>query len=123
MWDLIFGRQLFSRQGAPDELTADKNQLARMVALLGPPPPQLLEDSGPRALEFFDEDGSAKGEVSNETLESILESSLERVEQTMTVEGSEAFLTFLRRTLTWTEEERATASELINDPWIQEVVA
>jgi len=94
-----------------------------MVALLGPPPPQLLEDSGPRALEFFDEDGSAKGEVSNETLESILESSLERVEQTMTVEGSEAFLTFLRRTLTWTEEERATASELINDPWIQEVVA
>jgi len=89
-----------------------------MVALLGPPPPQLLGDSGPRALEFFNEDGPPKGEVPNETLESVLASSLERVEQTMTAEESEAFLAFLRRTLTWREGERPTASELINDPWL-----
>jgi len=91
-----------------------------MVALLGPPPPQLLDDSGPRALEFFNEDGSPKGEVPNETLESVLASSLERIERTMTADESEAFLAFLRTTLTWTEEERATVSELINvDPWLQ----
>jgi hypothetical protein len=47
----------------PDEVTADKNQLAGMVALLGPPPEALLADSGPRALQNFDEDRSAKGEV------------------------------------------------------------
>ena len=117
----MFGRPLFSRRGAPDELTADKNQLARMVALLGPPPPQLLDDSGPRALEFFNEDGSPKGEAPNETLESVLASSLERVERTMTTEESKAFLDFLRRTLTWTEEERATASELLNDPWLHSI--
>ena len=117
----MFGRHLFSRQDAPDELTADKNQLARMVALLGPPPPQLLDDSGPRALEFFNEDGSPKGEAPNETLESVLASSLERVtKQTMTAEESKTFLAFLRRTLTWTEEERPTASELINDPWLEQ---
>jgi len=97
------------------------NQLARMVTLLGPPPPQLLDDSGPRALEFFNEDGSPKGEAPNETLESILASSLERVGQTMTAEESEAFLAFLRRTLTWTEEERPTASDLLNDPWLAQV--
>ncbi len=90
-----------------------------MVALLGPPPRQLLDDSGPRALEFFNEDGSPKGEAPNETLELVLASSLERVEQTMTAEESGAFLAFLRRTLTWTEEERPTASELIDDPWLQ----
>ena len=93
-----------------------------MVALLGPPPPQLLDDSGPRVLELFNEDRSPKGEVPNETLESVLASSLERIERTMTADEPEAFLAFLRRTLTWTEEERATASESINDdPWLQRV--
>ena len=90
-----------------------------MVALLGSPPPQLLDDSGSRALEFFNEDGSPKGEVPNETLESILASSLERVGRVMTAWESKAFLAFIRRTLTWTEEGRATASELIDHPWLQ----
>ena len=117
----MFGRPLFSRRGAPDELAADRNQLARMVALLGPPPPQLQADSGPRALVFFNEDRSTKGEILNESLESVLASCLERVGQTMTTEESEAFLAFVRKTLTWTQEKRASASELINDPWLAEV--
>ena len=81
-----------------------------MVALLGPPPKVLLADSGPRALEIFNEDGSAKGDVPDETLESVLASSLEHAKATMTAEESEAFLAFIRRTLTRTEERRASAS-------------
>ena len=81
------GRHLFTGQGALDEDTADKNQLAQMVALLGPTPEALLADSGPRALEFFNEDGSAKGRVPNETLESVLASSLEHVEETIDGRG------------------------------------
>ncbi|KXN88038.1 SRSF protein kinase 3 [Leucoagaricus sp. SymC.cos] len=118
VWGLIFGRHLFPRHGA-DEQTADKNQLARMVALLGPPPQQLLTNSGEHALLFFNEDGSAKGEVPNETLESLLASSLKRINKTMTTEESKAFLAFLKKTLTWTEEMRASASELLDDPWIE----
>ena len=114
----MFGRSLFSSQGTLDGQTADMNQLARMVALLGPPPPQLLTDSGPRASEFFNEDGSAKGEVQTETLESALRLSAERVNNTMTAEESEAFLAFIRKTLTWTQEERASVSELLKDPWV-----
>jgi serine/threonine-protein kinase SRPK3 len=110
----MFGQHLFSRTGAPD----DKNQLARMVALLGPLPKALLADLGPRALEFFNEDGSAKATVPSETLESVLASSLEHAKKAMTIEESEAFLAFIRRTLTWTEEKRASASELLSDPWI-----
>ena len=49
---LMLGRPLF-RRSAPDEETADKNQLAQMVALLTPSPEALLADLGPRALEFF----------------------------------------------------------------------
>ena len=87
-----------------------------MVALLGLPSEVLLADSGPRALEFFNEDGSAKANVPNETLETVFTSCLERAKKTMTVEESEAFLAFIRRALQWTEEERASASELLNDP-------
>jgi len=92
-----------------------------MVALLGPSPEALLADSGPRALEFFNEDGSAKGDVPNETLESVLASSLEHAKKTVTVEESEVFLSFIRRTLTWTAGKRASASELLNDPWIANI--
>ena len=48
----MFGRQLFSRKVAHDEETADKNQFARMVALLGPPPEALLADSPTRSRSF-----------------------------------------------------------------------
>jgi hypothetical protein len=72
----MFVVPLFSRQGVPDELAADKNQLAQMVTLLGPPLPQLLTDSGSCTLVFFNEDGTAKGEVQNKTLELVLGSSL-----------------------------------------------
>ena len=98
-------RHLFSHQGAPDESTADKNQFARMVALLGPPPEALLADLGPRALEFFNEDGSAKGGVPNQMLKLIQEHAIE----TMTVEELEAFSAFIKWTSTWTEEMRASA--------------
>ncbi|KAG6825547.1 hypothetical protein H0H93_000564 [Arthromyces matolae] len=118
VWDLMFPVRLFSRKRGIDEETADKNQLAQMVGLLGPPPAELLADSGSRSLEFFNEDGSTKGEVPNETLESRLASSLVQANRTMTAEESDAFLAFLRRTLTWTAEKRASAAELLIDPWI-----
>ncbi|TDL14491.1 kinase-like protein [Rickenella mellea] len=123
VWGFMFGRHLFPRSIASDEKTADKNQFARMVALLGPPPEALLADLSPRGLEFFNEDGSAKGTAPDETLESVLASSLELTEKDMAVEEeSEAFLTFIRRTLTWTHGNRASASELLSDPWIVKTV-
>ncbi|KIM35934.1 hypothetical protein M413DRAFT_78930, partial [Hebeloma cylindrosporum] len=114
IWDIMLGRQLFSQHGAPDEETADKNQLARMVALLGPPPGALLADSGPRALNFFNEDGSAnRASNSEHPLWPEFDA------QTMTVEESEVFLAFIRRTLMWTQEKRPSASKLLKDPWFK----
>jgi hypothetical protein len=62
---------------------------------------------------FFD-----KGTVPNETLESILLCSLKHAGRTMTPQESEAFLAFIRKTLTWTGETRASASEFTKDPWL-----
>jgi hypothetical protein len=92
-----------------------------MVALLGPTPPQVLADSGSCALVFFNEGRSTKGEILNESLESVLTSRLERVGQTMMTEESEAFLAFLQKTSTWTQNTRAHACELINDPWLPKI--
>ncbi|KDR84395.1 hypothetical protein GALMADRAFT_237244 [Galerina marginata CBS 339.88] len=118
LWRFLAGRHLFSRKKGRRVQAADKIQLARMAALLGRPPEALLADSGPRALEFFNEDGSAKSDVPNETLESLLASSLEGAKKPVTVEELKAFLAFIRRTLAWTGQERPSASELLKDPWI-----
>lgn len=90
-----------------------------MLALLGPPPEALLADSGRHALEIFNEDGSAKGDFPNETLESALASSLEHAKKTMTVEESAAFLSFVRRTLTWTAENEPLLQNCSMIPGLQ----
>ncbi|KAG6902038.1 hypothetical protein C0995_005248 [Termitomyces sp. Mi166 len=119
VWSLMFPDCLFGRRNSSgkrtDEETGDRNQLARMVSLLGPPPQQLLDNSGARALEFFHEDGSPKEDIPDQTLESFLVSSLKKIGKTMTDRESEMFLAFIRKTVTWTQETRASASELLCD--------
>lgn len=112
----MFGTQLFPRvaraDNAADELNDDTDHVARLVALLGPLPAELLRESGPRALEFFNEDGSLKGQVPNISFESLLDENLDRLNRTM---ERECFLRFMRRALTWTAGARATASELVDE--------
>jgi serine/threonine protein kinase len=36
------------------------------------------------------------------------------------LEAPVGFLAFIRRALTWMPEERATAKELLKDPWLAE---
>ncbi|KAH0578851.1 hypothetical protein H2248_003043 [Termitomyces sp. 'cryptogamus'] len=121
IWNLMFSNHLFPRDNSRptnDKPTVDKDQLAWMIALLGPPPRQLIDEADSHVLEFFNEDGSPKVEIPNETLESFLASSLDRVGKTMTPQESEIFLAFIRRTVTWTQATRASASELLHDPWV-----
>ena len=112
----MFGRSLFSPTAENNSKNAaDVDHLAQMVALLVPPPSELLADAGPRALEFFHRDESSKGQIPGYTFESLLDANLERIGKTMPEEEKEALLYFMRRTLTWTAEERASAAELLND--------
>ncbi|KAG6834735.1 hypothetical protein H0H93_007754, partial [Arthromyces matolae] len=120
MWQLVVGDHLFPREKNPDRpQEADRNHLGLMVALLGLPPRTLLQRSGTRADIFFNEDGSFKGEVPNVTFESTLASSLKgNNKEVMTPDECQLFLALMRRTLTWSQEDRATADELLKDRWI-----
>lgn len=112
----MFGRSLFSPTAESNSKSAaDVDHLAQMVALLGPPPCELLADAGPRALEFFNSDGSSKGQIPGYTFESLLDANLERIGENMPEEDKEDFLYFMRSTLTWTAEERASATELLDE--------
>lgn len=48
----------------------------------------------------------------------IVETTLEASEERLEGESEIAFLTFVRRMLQWRPEDRATASELLEDPWL-----
>ncbi|KAG6887367.1 hypothetical protein C0992_012606 [Termitomyces sp. T32_za158] len=123
VWNLMFrNHPFFGRSSSGEDLEGQsscRNRLARMAALLGPPPQELLSQSRSVAPEFFFEDGTPRGEILHETLESFLALSIQKTGRKMTSEDSEMFLAFLRKTLTWTQESRASASELLSDPWIQ----
>ncbi|KAJ5211168.1 hypothetical protein N7491_010988 [Penicillium cf. griseofulvum] len=86
--------------------------LAELIAVLGPPPTAFLELNPERAAQFWDEEGKWKDLVPIPEI-GMLES----------LEGQLglplAFVKFMRRTLTWMPNERATAKELLEDPWLK----
>jgi serine/threonine-protein kinase SRPK3 len=86
-----------------------------MVALLGPPPKDMLE-RGSWSNSFFDESGEFKADVE------ISKTSLEDEMKSLEGEEKTSFLKFLRRMLRWRPEDRATARELVQDPWIQSIL-
>ncbi|KAL4995407.1 hypothetical protein BDV10DRAFT_196768 [Aspergillus recurvatus] len=87
----------------------DEIHLAEMHAVLGKPPSDFLARSE-RSSILWDEDGSVP--LSNRKFE-ILEERLKG-------NGQEDFLRFLRRMLCWCPEDRATAKELLFDPWLMQ---
>lgn len=111
--------------------------LAEVVALLGLPPPDLLE-RGRRSPEFFTNDGTyidllnfnlhvgrthlytyvyvGKWKADMPLPESTsLEESEKFLEQG---KNRELFMAFMRGMLQWRPEDRKTAKELLDDPWL-----
>ncbi|KAL3422803.1 hypothetical protein PVAG01_04550 [Phlyctema vagabunda] len=113
LWTLYEGGPLFqdTKLGRNRSRTA---HLARMIAVLGPPPDDLLQ-RGSCSKQFFDESGIFKGE------EDIVPFSLE--DEMLSLKGKEKslFLAFLRRTLQWRPEDRPSAAQLRNDPFLQQL--
>ncbi|EAW16825.1 putative protein kinase [Aspergillus fischeri NRRL 181] len=109
-WDLMEPRKLFTARDDDGDLY-DAAHLAQLIAALGPPPPDYLAKNPERRADFWDEHGNWLGLApiphgrTMEALESRLENKF-------------SFLRFIRRALTWTPGERATAKELLQDPWL-----
>ncbi|KAF5601319.1 cmgc srpk kinase [Fusarium pseudocircinatum] len=109
-WDLLGPNRLFTAKDEDGDMY-DAAHLAELIATLGPPPQEFLQRNGERAADFWDEQGKWLGLApipKNRSLED-LETRLK---------DSTGFIAFLRRVLTWLPEDRPTAKELVQDPWL-----
>jgi len=130
-WDLLQGKNLFQTKG-PDGKDSTPQHVAQIIALLRPPPPDLLRKS-PRTGEFYDENGkliaySARPDVdiacspSTGNWKGLAEIPSISLEESITVlEGVEKndFICFARKMLQWDSEKRYSARELCEDPWLR----
>ncbi|WPH01536.1 Hypothetical protein R9X50_00438200 [Acrodontium crateriforme] len=81
IWDLLEGRPLFTARGADGEQSVEFH-LAKMVALLGPPPADFLQRIE-TSRDYFDSDGSwrASAPIPKTSFE-VLETALEGTDKT-----------------------------------------
>lgn len=116
----------------------DAAHLAQIIAALGPPPVEFLAKTPERRADFWDDEGTlstlscGRIQLYSHGLRSLLTLfatgkwlGLAPIPEARTMEALECrlkdkagFLSFIRRALTWMPEERATAKELLQDPWL-----
>jgi serine/threonine-protein kinase SRPK3 len=87
-----------------------------MIKLLGPPPQELLFRADQRVYsQLFD----GQGVFRHQNL--IPDGRFDFESKTPHLSGDDKtlFINFAKRMLAWMPEERATAKELLNDPWLQ----
>ncbi|KAJ5352948.1 hypothetical protein N7452_001922 [Penicillium brevicompactum] len=135
IWDLFEHRHLFRARNSARKLD-DGYHLAEMQAVLGSPPAEFLARSERRCL-FWDKNGLCKlfflGVLymiwlNHKSLTfapggwkgapSIPDNDLHTLEERLSGEEKDDFLRFLRRMLCWLPEERASAKDLLFDPWL-----
>jgi serine/threonine protein kinase len=112
--------------------------LAGVIGMLGLPPLDLIQ-RGRRGKEFFTEDGKRDyqvpfpsrmalrkptnhfhhtGQWKQTDIPIPQDRSLESAEELLEGESKEKFLAFIRGMLQWRPEDRKTAKELLQDPWL-----
>ncbi|KAJ5212784.1 uncharacterized protein N7498_004430 [Penicillium cinerascens] len=113
LWDFLEGRTLFeSVDPRAVENYDDETHLAYITSLLGPAPKDFIS-SGKRTSVFYTATGTLKTEElvpSNFSFENSLSK----------FDGAEKrrFINFVKRMIKWKPEERSTAKELLQDPWL-----
>ena len=110
LWDLLEGKNLLRAKGAADY--DDQIHLAEMAALMGPPPKSLVS-RGRRAKMFFHPNGHLKSADTTHQLPSF-----EVTISNLAGEEKAMFIRFAKRMMTWEPEDRSSAKELFNDPWL-----
>ncbi|KAL2443830.1 hypothetical protein ABEF95_013480 [Exophiala dermatitidis] len=114
MWDLLEGHRLF--RAVKDGYLDDELHLAEMVALMGPPPEDVLEQARAQerssASRYWDDQGNwiASTPIPNQSLET-LESRLEGNDK-------ELFFALIRKILRWRPEDRPSALDLLEDEFL-----
>jgi hypothetical protein len=113
----------------------EATHLAEIISVLDPPPAEFLALNPEIAASFWDETGMFAFSVMvisvlcDEMLIIVSPGNwkgIVPIPENVTIESLEGqmglplgFVKFLRRTLTWMPDERATAKELLEDPWLK----
>ncbi|CAG7935275.1 unnamed protein product [Penicillium salamii] len=115
VWQLVECELLFSGWDMELDQHFRRIHLGQIIGLLGMPPNDLLQQ-GKGTPELFDKDGNwivEDVEIKEEKLE-------DREDRFYEGEEKEQFLSFIRSMVTWRQEDRLTAAELLEHPWLKE---
>ena len=116
-----------------DKQPSNLHHLAEMIAMLGHPPHDFLQRSK-FASRYFDEDGHFfnsnfachimltrnSGVGKWKGCAEIPTTSLEDSEENLEGENKALFLQFMRKMLQWKPEDRHSARDLLEDPWLNQ---
>ncbi|RAH75807.1 kinase-like protein [Aspergillus japonicus CBS 114.51] len=113
LWNFLEGRTLFeSVDPRTVEVYDDETHILYITSLLGPAPKDFVR-RGKKTSMFYTAAGTLKKEdlvPSNYSFESTI-SLFDGEEKRM-------FISFVNRMIKWKPEERSTAAELLQDPWL-----
>ncbi|KAL8748354.1 MAG: hypothetical protein Q9184_007364 [Pyrenodesmia sp. 2 TL-2023] len=104
--DLLEGKHMFYGKDPKEKRYMTRAYLADMIALMGPPPPELLKGEEDCRVS----DNSAKIPVPARAC-------LEESEENLEGSNKEAFLRFVRKMVQGRPEDRQTANQLLKDDW------
>ncbi|KZF26857.1 kinase domain protein [Xylona heveae TC161] len=113
IWDMLQGSGPFDVEESRMRTFSNESHLAHIIALLGPPPLDML-NQGKESFHYFDNEGNFKFPElipKSQGLENLL-SCIEGDERKM-------FLNFISRMLQWRPADRSNAEELLSDSWLQ----
>ena len=112
LWDLFENFGLFdSISTKPGSYHSDQH-LGLMIGLMGPPPNALL-DRGSTSATYFDENGNfRKPQLIKKDFS--FEGSINRIRGP----EKEVFIDFAKKMICWLPEERWTAKQLLDHPWL-----
>ncbi|KAL4898978.1 hypothetical protein BDW74DRAFT_171823 [Aspergillus multicolor] len=109
-WNLFERKNLFYARDANGEIS-DSHHIAGMVAVMGLPPREFIRKSE-YAKKFFDGEGIWIGTAE------VPSRSLENLESNLRDSSQNLFLSYMRKKLQWELAKRASAKELLADPWL-----
>ncbi|KAI1077700.1 kinase-like domain-containing protein [Whalleya microplaca] len=113
VWDVFEGGHLFTGHDPELQTYRSRAHLSEMIALLGPPPQNLLA-RGKASHKFFSAEEYSAGISVPEAV------TLRNIETSLEGQDKELFLRFMQRMLQWEPEKRSSAQELIEDEWVRE---
>ncbi|OJJ45147.1 hypothetical protein ASPZODRAFT_2111073 [Penicilliopsis zonata CBS 506.65] len=114
IWDLLEGSGPFDMAKSGMETHSVERHLARIIALIGPPPMDLLQD-GKESSRYFDNKGRFK-------FPDLIPECRGMEDSLTSLEGQDKrmFLDFVSRMVQWRPADRSKPEELLLDPWLRQ---